>query len=144
MIAQALVLETAKAALAEHFPMRQGERPVAWLWARTTLCPNPACGIETILATSWWVNQKRGELAWITPTVDHGEVTLALATAQRDGSAPKSPKIGTAVFECVSCGATLSADYLRGQGKRGALGLRTYSDLFRVERQALLQTPRCF
>ena len=31
-----------------------GETPViAWIWARTVRCPNPACGIETPLASTW-------------------------------------------------------------------------------------------
>ncbi|MCX8555422.1 DUF1156 domain-containing protein [Mycolicibacterium mucogenicum] len=119
-----VILGMAKAKLKTYFPTRPGERPVAWLWARTALCPNPACGIETVLATSWWVNQKRGELAWITPTVSNGEVLLPLRASQQHGGPPASQKIGTGVFGCISCGATLSGDYLRGQGKSGALGLR--------------------
>src|SRR6476660_9265336 len=102
--------------------MRQGERPVAWLWARTAHCPNPACGIETILATTWWLNKKRGELAWLDPAVVNRQVELAVTSGQRVGGPLPDPKIGDGVFACVSCGATLDGHYLRAQGQAGKLG----------------------
>lgn len=52
--------------LKDHYPTQPGETPIAWLWARTATCPNPACGIETILTTSWWLLKKKGDLAWTT------------------------------------------------------------------------------
>jgi putative DNA methylase len=38
--------------LQAFYPSQPGETPVAWLWARTAPCPNPACGVETVLTTS--------------------------------------------------------------------------------------------
>jgi putative DNA methylase len=31
---------------------------IAWIWARTVACPNPACGIEMPLVRSWWLGKK--------------------------------------------------------------------------------------
>ena len=64
-----VVLRLVKEIVAGHYSFTRDETPVAWLWARTARCPNPACGIETVLATSWWLNKKAGELAWIEATV---------------------------------------------------------------------------
>ena len=34
---------------------------IAWIWARTVTCPNPACGIEMPLVRSWWLGKKKGK-----------------------------------------------------------------------------------
>lgn len=31
---------------------------VAWIWARTVKCPNPACGVQMPLVKSWWLGKK--------------------------------------------------------------------------------------
>lgn len=36
---------------------------IAWIWARTVTCPNPACGIEMPLVRSWWLGKKKGKEA---------------------------------------------------------------------------------
>ena len=43
-------------------PRRDRSAPViAWIWARTVTCPNPACGIEMPLVRSWWLGQEEGQ-----------------------------------------------------------------------------------
>ncbi|HCX83810.1 MAG TPA: hypothetical protein DHV14_01460, partial [Micrococcales bacterium] len=42
---------------------------IAWIWARTVTCPNPACGIEMPLVRSWWLGKKKGKEAYVVPTV---------------------------------------------------------------------------
>jgi putative DNA methylase len=109
--------------LQDNFPSQSGETPIAWLWARTARCPNPACGIETILVTSWWLSRKRNDLAWIEPTVAHGQVTLSVVSGQVAGEAPNSPKTGDGVFACLGCAGVLDGNYLRSEGKAGRLGM---------------------
>lgn len=43
---------------------------IAWIWARTVKCPNPACGCEMPLASSFVLSKKKGKEAWIEPA--HG------------------------------------------------------------------------
>ncbi|MGD8202476.1 DUF1156 domain-containing protein [Ornithinimicrobium sp. W1679] len=42
---------------------------IAWLWARTIVCPNPACGIELPLVRSWMLGKKKGREAYVVPHV---------------------------------------------------------------------------
>ena len=42
---------------------------LAWIWARTVSCPNPACGIEMPLVRSWWLGKKKGKEAFVVPRV---------------------------------------------------------------------------
>ena len=56
------VLERAKEELAPYYPAGpNGETPVAYLWARTASCPNPACGIEMPLDPPVLAGQERQE-----------------------------------------------------------------------------------
>ena len=43
---------------------------IAWLWARTVHCPNPACGARMPLVSSFWLSKKRGKKAWVEPIID--------------------------------------------------------------------------
>ena len=54
-----------------HPARRTTRRPpsIAWIWARTVTCPNPACGIEMPLVRSWWLGKKKGKEAYIVPSV---------------------------------------------------------------------------
>lgn len=106
------------------FPSDPGDTPIAWLWARTAICPSPACQVETVLATSWWLSKKKGDLAWLTPRVEHGRVVLEVSQHQPTGEAPPDAKIGNGVFACCACGTALDGPYLRSQGLSGRLGLR--------------------
>lgn len=45
---------------------------IAWIWARTVKCPNPACGCEMPLVRSLCFPRKRKE-AWIEPIFENGK-----------------------------------------------------------------------
>lgn len=45
---------------------------IAWIWARTVKCPNPACGCEMPLASSFTLSKKKGKEVYIKPSFDYG------------------------------------------------------------------------
>ena len=93
---------------------------IAWIWARTVTCPNPACAIEMPLVRSWWLGKKKGKEAYIVPTVvdDHIEYSI--------GRDPKeAPTAGTIVGgkgTCLACGSMIENRYIRGQATSCGLG----------------------
>ena len=120
-----LIQQQAEEILNEHFPSPPNEAPVAWLWARTAQCTNPACGIETVLTTSWWLSKKRGDLAWIEPTVDNGVVELRVVTGQLHGAPVAPPKVGRgASFTCLGCASVIDEQQIIVQGRMGRLGTK--------------------
>jgi putative DNA methylase len=100
---------------------------IAWLWARTVACPNPACGVLMPLVRTWWLSTKKG-----------GEVR-AVPKAVPDATRPSGSRIG---FDlklgrgpadegtvsgrsgaiCVACDSVAAVDYLRSEGKAGRMG----------------------
>ena len=96
---------------------------IAWIWARTVTCPNPACGIEAPLVRSWWLGKKKGKEAYIVPTVvgDHVEYSIGhdlnrAPTKQDDGT------IGRNGARCLACEVHIGFDYLRSEAQNGRMG----------------------
>ena len=77
---------------------------VAWIWARTVKCPNPACGAMMPLVNSFWLSNKKGKKAWIEPIVDKTNKTVQFEVRTGDGVPPIPTQIGKgARFRCLVC-----------------------------------------
>ncbi len=85
---------------------------IAWIWARTVPCPNPACGCIMPLASSFVLSKKKGNEAWVEPVVTGKTITYAVHQGKcpRDKETNKLGKGG--VFKCPVCGATTETKYL--------------------------------
>jgi len=86
---------------------------IAWIWARTVTCPNPACGIEMPLVRSWWLGKKKGKEAYIVPVVVDDERArsgrrIEFSVGHDMGKAPTKESDGTMLAArgamCVACG----------------------------------------
>ena len=64
---------------------------IAWLWARTVKCPNPACGAQMPLVRSFWLSTKKGKEAWVEPIVDHEHKTVRFEVRTGKGEPRKEP-----------------------------------------------------
>lgn len=103
---------------------------IAWIWARTVTCPNPACEIEMPLVRSWWLGKKKGKEAWIVPQVlddpsRPGRRYVRFSVGQGDTGTPPALGDGTvrrSGAKCLNCQAPTSLAHIRAEGKRGRLG----------------------
>ncbi|WP_168209066.1 DUF1156 domain-containing protein [Agromyces intestinalis] len=119
------VREAVEAEIGTYFPKGNDGKPSTWLWGRTAICPNPACSVESVLTTTWWLSKRKGALAWLEPIASRDKVELTVIRDQASGSAPDSPKIGRgASFSCLACRQTIDEAEIRRQGQSGGLGLR--------------------
>ena len=95
---------------------------IAWIWARTVKCPNPACGCEMPLASSFVLSKKKGKEAWVKPIPDDGGVRFEV----QNGKCPKeyeSYKTGRgASFKCPCCGEITTDHYVKQEGKAHHIG----------------------
>lgn len=94
---------------------------IAWIWARTVKCPNPACGCEMPLASSFVLSKKKWKEAWVKPIPDGDRVRFEV----QSGKCPKeyeSYKTGRgATFKCPCCGEVTSDEYVKQEGKKGRI-----------------------
>lgn len=95
---------------------------IAWIWARTVKCPNPVCGCEMPLASSFVLSKKKGKEAWVKPIPDSDHVRFEV----QSGKCPKeyeSYKTGRgATFKCPCCGQVTTDEYVKQEGKAHRLG----------------------
>lgn len=95
---------------------------IAWIWARTVKCPNPACGCEIPLASSFVLSKKKGKEAWVKPIPDGDKVRFEV----QSGKCPQeyeSFKTGRgATFKCPCCGEITTDSYVKQEGKAHRIG----------------------
>jgi len=96
---------------------------IAWLWARTVTCPNPACGAEMPLVRSFWLSKKKGKQAWVEPIVDREgkRVGFEIRTGERE---PQDGTVNRRGARCVVCGQPVRFDHVRSEGRAGRMGSR--------------------
>lgn len=96
---------------------------IAWIWARTVKCPNPACGCEMPLASSFELSKKKGNEAWIEPLFDYQNKKITYKVHIGKGNIPEPPKTSRgAKFRCIMCGETTTDDYIKHEFIEGQMG----------------------
>ena len=92
---------------------------IAWIWARTVKCPNPACGCEMPLVKSFWLSKKKGKESYIQPIIKDNN-TITYEVKQGKGTVIEDV-MGRKGAKCICCGETANAEYIKTQGKDGKL-----------------------
>lgn len=91
---------------------------IAWIWARTVKCPNPACGHETILVRSFDLSKKKGKEWHVEPIVKNGEIRFEV----KPGKAEREGTICRQGATCVHCGSPIGFPHIREAGCNHELG----------------------
>jgi len=89
---------------------------IAWLWARTVRCPNPACGAEMPLVRSFWLSTKKGKQAWVEPIFDRAAKTVRFEVRTGQGVA-RAGTVGRQGATCLVCGTSASLAYVRSEAQ---------------------------
>src|SRR5690606_21252620 len=92
---------------------------IAWNWARTVTCPNPACGGTMPLVESVWLGKKKGKGRYIDPVSDGKRVRFEIRGPQgkpQEGTVDRNGAI------CLICKTPVPLSYIRDEGKNGRIG----------------------
>ncbi|MBW8172945.1 DUF1156 domain-containing protein [Ornithinimicrobium sp. Arc0846-15] len=96
---------------------------IAWIWARTVTCPNPACGIEVPLVRSWWLGKKKGKEAYVVPAVHDGRVSFSIGHDLKAAPTEKTDgTVGRTGATCLACHGAVELKYIRAEGQRSEIG----------------------
>ena len=95
---------------------------IAWLWARTVPCANPACGIAMPMMKTFQLSKKRGNEHWVRPVVDRDAREVRFVVQDHDGDVPKSGTVNRNGATCLACGNTVKLAYVREQARAGRMG----------------------
>lgn len=111
------------AKLAHMYPKVQtpdGEAAViAWIWARTVKCSNPACGCTMPLVNSFNLSTKKGKEFHAAPIIEGGKV---VRWEVRPGLAKIDGTVNRSGARCVVCGSPVGFEHIRSEGRAQRIG----------------------
>lgn len=110
---------------------------IAWLWARTVKCPNPACGHEAILVRSFDLSKKKGKEWHVEPICEGGEVRFEVAP----GKATQNGTVNRRGATCVHCGAPIAFDHIREESREGRIGAKLMAIVAEGQRGRIYIAP---
>lgn len=115
---------------------------IAWIWARTVTCPNPACGIAMPLVRSWWLGKKKGKEAYVVPSVVDGNVQFTIGNApKRAPTAENDGTVGRTGAHCIACQSSVELKYIRAEGRAGRMGAQLMATVAEGNRTRIYLPP---
>ncbi|GAA1311852.1 hypothetical protein Psi02_72110 [Planotetraspora silvatica] len=91
---------------------------IAWIWARTVTCPNPACGGTMPLVHSFWLGKKKGKERYVEPVVEGKRVRFEIRGPKGQ---PREGVVGRNGGVCMICNTPVPLTYIRAEGKAGRM-----------------------
>ena len=113
---------------------------VAWLWARTVPCINPACELQMPLMKTFQLSKKNGNEHWVKPIVNRESNTISWIVQTDDDGVPK-PTVNRTGAYCCGCGTAVKLPYVREQGKAGKIKKIMTSVITEGDRRKLFLSP---
>ena len=114
---------------------------VAWLWARTIPCANPACGLQMPLVKTFQLSKKKGNEHWVKPVVDRESNTISWVVQTHNEGVPKTGTVNKNGTFCIACGSAVKLPYVREQAKAGKMKKIMTTVVAEGNRRKLFLTP---
>lgn len=112
---------------------------IAWIWARTVTCPNPACGVAMPLVRSFWLSKKKSQPTWLKPIVDGKTITYEVRTGKQ-GPDPLGT-VGRQGAVCIACQSPVSLSYIREESRERGLASQLMAVVAQGDRQRMYLAP---
>jgi putative DNA methylase len=141
------MFDEAKRRIGSLYPEIDGHTVIAYLWARTVTCPNPACRMEMPLVRSWWLGKIEARKAYIVPTVisdpNHTSGLRVDYTIGHGSPGPASDGTmqGRNGAKCLACHTFASIEYLKTEGAAGRIGAQLMAIATEGQRQRIYMPP---
>jgi putative DNA methylase len=117
----AWLLDWVRPQLERFYPEEpDGGVPVAYFWAKTVRCTNPACGAEIPLIAHRWLSRRKGKppVAYrLIPRSDHTLEVKILTGQAAVADDPTSGTMESGSVQCPLCPQTLSPAQVKAQCK---------------------------
>lgn len=113
---------------------------IAWLWARTVKCPNPACGAMMPLVKSFALSTKKGKEAWIEPVIDKQARTINFRVKMGEGDILEGT-ISRRGAKCIVCNTPVPLEHIRLEGKARRMGMSLMAVVAERNRNRVYLTP---
>lgn len=115
---------------------------IAWLWARTVKCPNPACGAMTPLIKSFDLSTKKGKKAWLEYHIDRNShpPEISFSVHMGDGRGAKGT-VTRSGGRCLCCDTPIPFSHIRSEGQAKRLGRQLMAIVAQGQRRRVYVAP---
>lgn len=114
---------------------------IAWLWARTVPCPNPACGIQMPLLKTFQLSQKKNNKHWTKPVIDYEAKCVSFVVQKHSGGVPASGTVNRNGATCIACNNAVPLSYVREQARGGNMKEQMTAIVAEGDRGRLFVSP---
>ena len=111
---------------------------IAWIWARTVTCPNPACAGTMPLVRSFSLGKKRGKERYVEPIPDGKRIRFEIRGPR---GVPRDGTVGRNGAICLLCGTPVPLAYIRAEGQAGRIGAQLMAIAAAGKRQRYYLPP---
>ena len=105
--------------LKNFYPKIDGKTVIAWLWARTVTCSNPACKCQMPLVHSFKLSTK--QKIFVNPKIDGDKIIFEICNGEKNIPEGTVNRNGA---KCLHCGSTVKLEYIREQAKLGKMSAK--------------------
>ena len=118
---------------------------IAWLWARTVPCPNPACRADMPLMTTFQPSKKPNNRHWTKPTVNRDTGEISFIVQKTDDGVPMDRTVvrGGKGAICLACNGVVTHAYIREQSTKmgGNMGEKMTAIAAEGDRKRIFISP---
>jgi putative DNA methylase len=114
---------------------------IAWLWARTVTCPNPACGSTMPLVRSFWLGKKKGKEAWVDPVAEPENKRVRFEIGHGPEGPPVDGTVGRNGATCLVCDEPVPLKYIRAEGQAKRMSAQLMAIVAEGHRQRIYLPP---
>ena len=116
---------------------------IAWLWARTVPCPNPACRADMPLMKTFHLSRKPNNRHWIKPVVnrDANGTSVSFEVQNHDGGVPDGGTVGRNGANCVACDSSVPLSYVRERARAGEMREKMTAVVAEGDRKRIFVSP---
>ncbi len=96
---------------------------IAWIWARTVKCPNPACVCQIPLVNNFRLSRKKGREAFVQPIVERNKNGSSITYKVKSGKGQvKGTIINRRGARCICCEGVVGFEYIREEARNNRMG----------------------
>jgi len=119
-----VILERVKKKIGHLYPKVNGKTPIAYLWARTVRCPNPACGATIpLIRQTWLCKKEKKKVAYrVIPDEKTKRCRFEIVKGDDIDFDPSEGTMRRDSTSCPFCGYAVPGKQLRHIGKSEGLG----------------------
>ena len=95
---------------------------VAWLWAHTVPCSNPACEVAMPLIRNFQVSKHKARPRWMRPVVNERRDSISFEIVNTKPLDNVDSTVNRKGARCLACESTAPLEYVRTQASAGNMG----------------------